>query len=97
MTLLGNYRTLIVQPILIKLKLKLFKNQLATANTFHFAALKTLQNKDDCNEAKKCCHKIKALVNTFDERFADFQALENDFAIFSNPLSVNAEKVPPKY
>ena len=77
-----------------KLKLQLFENQLAAGNTFHFSALKTLQDKDDCIETEKYCHKIKAIANAFDERFADFQALESDFAIFSDPLSVNAEKMP---
>jgi len=80
-----------------KLKLQLFENQLAAGNTFHFSALKTLQDKDDCIETEKYCHNIKALANAFGERFADFQALESDFAIFSNPFSVNAEEVPPKY
>ena len=80
-----------------KLKLQLFEYQLAARNTFHFYAFKTLQDKDDCIETEKYCHKIKAGANAFDERFADFQALESDFAIFSNPLSVNAEEVLPKY
>ena len=80
-----------------KLKLQLFENQLAARNTFHFSALKTLQDKDNCIETEKHCHKIKAIANAFDERFADFQALESGFAIFSNPLSVNAEEAPPKY
>ena len=56
-----------------------------------------MQDKDDCIETEKYCHKIKAIANAFDERFAYFEALESDFAIFSNPLSVNSEEVPPKY
>ena len=80
-----------------KLKLQLFENQFAAENIFHFSALKTLQDKDDCIETEKYCHKIKATANAFDERFADFQALNSDFAIFNNPLSVKAEEVPPKY
>ena len=33
----------------------------------------------------------------FKERFSAFKDLETDFAIFSNPFSVNAEEVPQKY
>ena len=77
----------------LKLKFKLFENQLAAGNTFHFCALKTLQDKDNCIDTKKYYHKIKSLANAFDERFADFQALESGFAIFSNP----SLSIPKRY
>ena len=81
----------------LKLKLKLFENQLAAGNVFHFSSPKTSQDKDNCIETKKYCHKIKALAYAFDEKFTDFQALERDFAVSSRPFSVNVEKVLPKY
>ena len=42
-----------------KLKLQLFENQLAAGNTFHFSALKTVQDKDDCIETKNTATKSK--------------------------------------
>jgi len=41
--------------------------------------------------------RIRRISNPFKERFADFKDLEIDFAIFSSPISVNAEGVPQKY
>ena len=41
--------------------------------------------------------RIWRIYNVFEERFADFKDLKIDFAIFSNPFSVNAEEVPRKY
>ena len=79
------------------LKLQLFENQFAARDTFHFAALKTFHDKDDCIVSEKYCQKIKAVVDTFDEKIADFKDLETDFAISRSPFSVNAEEVQQKY
>jgi len=40
---------------------------------------------------------IRRIFNAFKERLSDLKDLENDFATFSNPFSVIAEKVLQDY
>jgi len=41
--------------------------------------------------------RIRRSSNAFEEKFTDSKDLETDFAICSNPFSVNSEEVPHKY
>ncbi|XP_066977883.1 general transcription factor II-I repeat domain-containing protein 2B-like [Macrobrachium rosenbergii] len=80
-----------------EIKLQLFQRQIASHNLAHFPNLKSMQNKnniDDGDLAEKYCEKISKLRDEFQNRFSDFKCMENEFAVFRNPFSVDVNVLP---
>ncbi|XP_066947038.1 EPM2A-interacting protein 1-like [Macrobrachium rosenbergii] len=74
-----------------------FQRQSASHNLAHFPNLKSMQNKnniDDGDLAEKYCEKISKLRDEFQNRFSDFKCMENEFAVFRNPFSVDVNVLP---
>lgn len=79
-----------------EVKLQLFQRQIAAHNLAHFPNLKSMQNEnvDDGDLAEKYCEKISKLRDEFKNRFSDFKCMENEFAVFRNPFSVDVNVLP---
>lgn len=73
------------------MKLRLWETQLSLNNLVHFPTLKQLST--DSNDSKKYISNILLLKNEFMNRFTDFQKYKDDFLLFSEPFSINAEHV----
>jgi len=77
-----------------KCKLDLFKTQLQNEDLTHFPACMTYTKvNNDPISYKKYSEKIMCLKTEFENRFQDFQYLENDFALFTSPFSIDAVNV----
>ncbi|KAL4152891.1 hypothetical protein QTP88_000724 [Uroleucon formosanum] len=77
-----------------KCKLDLFKTQLQNEDLTHFPAYMTYTKiNNDPISYKKYSEKIMCLKTEFENRFQDFQYLENDFALFTSPFSIDAVNV----
>ena len=77
-----------------KCKLDLFKTQLQNEDLTHFPACMTYTKiNNDPISYKKYSEKIMCLKTEFENRFQNFQYLENDFALFTSPFSIDAVNV----
>ena len=73
-------------------KLALWKSQLSKRNAAHFPCLKSLPvNHKSMDKYSDILFRLKG---EFDNRFTVFAELEDDFALFRNPFTIDASEVP---
>jgi hypothetical protein len=71
-------------------KLRLLVSQIRAKNCYNFPTLATHKNIPyDCYGFE-----LKALIEQFDTRFADFQNKDSTFAIFAHPMDADINNVP---
>ena len=75
-----------------KVKLRLWIKQLGKGNLAHFSTLKSL-GKVEAECLKEYTNLLSNLLQQFDVRFADFEALEPQFRLFSMPFAVEIDTV----
>jgi hypothetical protein len=71
-------------------KLRLLESQIRAENFYHFPTLATHKN------IPYNCYgdELKALIEQYDIRFADFQNKDSTFAIFARPMDADVNNVP---
>jgi hypothetical protein len=75
----------------LRLELKeLLESQIRAKNCYNIPTLATHKN------IPYNCYRdeLKALIEQFDPRFADFQTKDSTFAIFARPMDANVNNVP---
>lgn len=74
-------------------KLQLFKNHLENNILHFFPSCQILFEEygTNCNFTKQICI-VDSLINQFNTRFTDFEALRKDLILFENPLTVQIEE-----
>ena len=75
-----------------KVKLRLWIKQWGEENLAHFSTLKSL-GKVEAECLRVCTDLLSELLQQFDVRFADFEVLEPQFQLFSNPFAVKVDTV----
>ena len=69
--------------------LDLWKSQLLQKELHYFECLKSLNNISD-QKSEQYCNLLEKLKSEFtSHRFQDFQASENTFSLFANPMSTD--------
>ena len=73
-----------------------WKSNLMRKELYYFPCLTCLPNISVTN-LNKYTGILEKLRNEFEvKRFSDYNSMENDFALFPNPLSIDLDKVKPK-
>jgi len=75
-----------------KCKLSLWAKQLQSGNLSHFSALQSLAQVEP-ERVKYYSAFVSQLLDEFDRRFYEFQAMEPQFSLFSTPFPVDVESV----
>ena len=75
-----------------EVKLRLWIKQLGKGDLAHFSTLKSL-GKVEAECLKEYTNLLSNLLQQFDVRFAEFEALEPQFRLFSMPFAVEIDTV----